>query len=435
MLKPLGRTLAVLVVSTSAGTAAADWLDIQAIAASALPLTLSDPAYVQVELPVELVRGSWVRVSATVQGPPGEVRATVVAQADGRRVSFSVPTACDGGTTNRTCRTEAWIPSNADQVKSTVWSASTPAKLTGLRIQRGVGLSVDPAVLVHIDGLLSTMADLYYRSQEVDWTELRRWVAPALAAPSDLDPVPGAVRALVTVLPGGRHNSLLLKSNLDKSPERGAGPGDADLPTCRAVSGRVHLLWLPGTPRGDESLDERYVRAAQQCLLRQPRETRWIVDLRECPGGNSDLTLAAVSPLLQPGELFQWQNGAGQLIPVAISAAGVSTGGTIVRPTALPVGERSTAPLTVWIGPGTASACEVSAAALGQRPKASLAGTPSSGLSTGNEAIEVPPHHVLNLTAGRIVVGGKLLVDDRLLPDRISPSFTEAEIALELEAW
>ncbi len=306
LLKPLLRTLLALVVSTSGKLALAEWLEIEDLDAPALPGTLSDPAYVQVRLPSAVVQGRWVRVTARVQGPPGEVRATVVAQAAGQRVSFSAPTTCDAGAVDRTCEALAWIPSEADQVKATVWSASTPANLSGLRIQYGVGQRVDPAAVARLEGLTRTIADLYYRSDEVDWPKLRQWIAPALNVPADIDPVPGAIRSLITVLPGGRHNALVRKTASDLSSRKESESLEGAVPACRAIANGVHLLWLPGTTHLDEALDETYVQAAHQCLLSQSKETRWIIDFRECSGGSSDLVLAALSPMFGEGELFQW---------------------------------------------------------------------------------------------------------------------------------
>lgn len=430
--KPLVRTVVALAVLTSGKPALAEWLDLKEFDEPALQVALSDPAYVQVQLPAAVLHGRWVRVTARVQGPPGEVRATVVAQATGQRVSQSAPTTCDAGTVDRTCEALAWIPSEADQVKVTVWSASTPANLSSLRIQYGEGQRVDPAAVARLDSLVGTIAELYYRSEEVNWPKLRQWIAPALNVPADIDPVPGAIRSLITVLPGGRHNALVRTTAFDLSSRKKSESLGGALPTCRAIANGVHLLWLPGTTHLDEELDETYVQAAQKCLLSQPKQTRWIIDLRECSGGSSDLALSALSPLLDQGELFQWQNGHGRRIQVAITNEGVSTGGSIGRPSKLPVGKRRSAPAIAWIGRTTASACEVAAAALSRRSNTRLLGEPSAGLTTGNEVVEVPPHHLLYLTAGRLLIDSRHLDEDRLTPDRNEPNLTDAEVAERL---
>ncbi len=417
---------AALGLAAASSAAASEWQVVPSPPAFAAEVTLSDPPFRQVRLPAAALQDRWVRVTGRVLGPPGDARMTIVASTNSRRVSFSTPTTCRGRAPERACETLAWIPAGADEVKVTVWSAEIPRTFAALRIEHGVGARVDAAAAARLDEVLVQMADLYYRSAEVDWPALRRMFEPALAAPSGIDPVPGVVAAVMTRLPGGRHNVL----NLNSPSQRAAGAEpDGPMPNCHAVTAGVHLLELPGNWHLAPGRESHYVEAAHQCLFAQPPQTRWIVDLRACGGGSSDLALAALSPLLHAGELLQWESGTGRRMPIELEATGVKTGGRFNLERSLPVGRRLSAPVMVWIGPGTASACEVLAAALSLRPRSTLIGQATAGLATGNESLPIPPEHVMAVTAGRLVVDGRLLEDDRLAPRLELPSASEAEVA------
>lgn len=411
------------------------WAPIVGLRAVPHRVRLDDPAFYQVHLPVEQLQGRWVRISGRFQGEPGEARATILAFAGKRRLSYAPPATCRGEASDRVCEAFAWIPRETDLLKATVWSAVTPTTVSELHYEVGAVGRPNPEAALRLDALLKTMAELYYRSAEVNWSEIRRSVDPALAAPRGIDPIPGIVASVLTALPGGRHNGMRLKLPHERSEqeERLIQEADDSMPTCHSVKDNIHLLDLPGTPRSSPEAEVLYVEAAQQCLLAQPRQTRWIVDLRNCSGGTSHLTIAALSALLPAGELLQWQNGHGDRIPVDLTAAGVKTGGRFSLAHVLPVGQRATAPALVWIGPGTGSACEALAAALSTRARTRLVGLPSAGLATGNETIEISSDHLVFLTAGRMLVGGQPLEDDRLVPRAAVGDLSEGDLATMLE--
>lgn len=409
----------LLVLHPHSAHAAGDghWQPIEGLPAAPQQVVLDDPAFHQVRPPVDPLQGRWVRIAGRFRGEPGEVRPTVVAYTGATRiVSFAPPAICRGEPKDRVCEAVAWIPHEADLVKMTVWSSVTPTTVSELRYEVGATGQASAEASTKLDDIVKTMTELYYRSAEVNWGELRRRVEPALSAPVGVDPVPSIVAVLLKQLPGGRHNGMLLKQPQDPEQDGRVQPMDTYMPACRFIKDGIHLLDLPGTPRSGPRDEGLYVETAQQCLLAQPNRTRWIVDLRNCHGGSSDVAIAALSPLLRNGELLQWQNGQGRRFKVELSRAGVKTGGRFSLERKLPVGKRSSAPALVWIGPGTGSACEALAAALSTRSGTSLVGLPSAGLATGNETVEISDRYQMFLTAGRMLVGGRTLKDDRLAP-------------------
>lgn len=362
------------------------------------------------ELP-RVVAGSWVRARATFSDPIVENRVTVAAYAKGRRITFSLPTSCDA---EARCETLAWIPAEAERTTVGFWTASGSSQVSHVKVDRSRAGLQRAEVLAQLDGMLSQVEANYYRSSEVDWPSVASAARAATSsAPDDVEPVPAILVHVLANLPGSQHSRVMPR--LTTAPHVDATTNDT-LPSCTFVSANIHALTLPSAIGLDPEQATRYVERAHSCILAQPSGTTWILDLRKSFGGHSEVMISAVAPLLRGGRLFDWINGQGKRLPVTLQRDGVRTNGHLTRNRKLPLALRADARAVAWIGPGCASACEVLALVLTERPDTLVLGAPTQGVATGNEVIQIDDKFEMALTAGRMVNARGQIVGDRIEP-------------------
>lgn len=389
-------------------------------------LTESAP-YSGKELPRGVI-GTWVRAGATFSGPAADNRVTVTAYAKGRRISFSLPTHCDP--TGR-CETLAWVPAETERSTVGLWTGSAPSRVSEVSVSRSRAGSQPAETLEHLSAMIDLVEANYYRSSEVDWSRVRSEArAAAAAAPSDVQPTPAILVHVLTTLPGNQHSHVLPRISTASEVEVAA----RDVyPTCTAVTPNVHSLVLPSAMGLNADQRQGYVERAHACLLAQPSGTRWILDLRKSFGGHSEVMFSAVAPLLRAGRLFDWVNGQGKRVAVTLHPDGVRTGGQLGEARKLPLARRAEDLVVAWIGPGCASACEMLALVLTERPNSLVVGAATQGLATGNELLHIDDEFDMALTAGRMINGRGKVVEDKIEPQEPAGLEDIKEIATRID--
>jgi len=425
-------------ISMAATAAPADWHLISThIGNEDAPetVTLTHTSLKKVALNIDEFQGRWIKVTGHVADASVYTKFTMHAFKDANLTSSSLNTSCSERKGPAYCESLGWVPYDASSATLTVYSENTPAVISALRVYRSAdNLPIQPQAWVRMSGLIEKMQDLYYRTEEVSWDDLRVQAKAAMAAPSDFDPVPGAVTYVKNNLPGNKHTFLVSKIHHASEVEAiSKEKGQAGvLPSCSALGRRTWKLVLPATSTLVHKLERAYVQRANQCLLRQPSTTNWVVDLRENGGGDSGLTISAMAPLFTTGLLFTWVNGQKKEKQVFITSDSVRTGDKQgvhqVSARASHVGVRANAHVVAWIGPGCASACEAAAVALLGRPKTRLVGQTTAGYATGNETIFVNKQYDLALTAGRMKDKSGRLIGDSVELQVSSDSNDIAEI-------
>jgi carboxyl-terminal processing protease len=207
-----------------------------------------------------------------------------------------------------------------------------------------------------------------------------------------------ALRKAVKEL-GGDHSAFL-------TPEeaavdfRGAPPttgGPEPRPTVTTADG-ITTIVVPTLVGGDDASHQRYIDAGAQALVdAAPATTRgWVVDLRGNHGGDMWPMLAALSPLLDEGQVMSFQY-ADRSMPVTVQGGAVVDDGKVAA-TSAPGRVPGSLPIAVLTDGMTGSSGEAAAIAfVGQEGVRSF-GKPTYGYSTANEPRTLFDGAIVNLT-------------------------------------
>ncbi|QIT11990.1 S41 family peptidase [Clavibacter michiganensis] len=247
----------------------------------------------------------------------------------------------------------------------------------------------DMAVDLMVDGLQADSARVAEVRAEVDAQAARaRTYAGTYPALS------GAAKEL-----GGEHSSLL--GPVDAAALFGDSPpvsaAAEPRPTVSTADG-ITTIVVPAIVGGDEASRQRYVDAGAQALVAAvPATTRgWVVDLRGNNGGDIWPMLAAVSPLLDEGQVMSFEYADGS-VPVTVAGGVVSQGSDIMATSdagRVPAGP----PIAVVTDGMTVSSGEAVAIAFVGQDGVRSFGQPTYGFSTGNEPRALPDGAIVNLT-------------------------------------
>ena len=391
--------------STACGAATTDgWQSLSGRGAPA-PNAEADPYAATVD--GAQLAGHWVRISATVEGP-ADLLPLVHGFREGSRLSSATPRACAiaAGQAPRECSAVGWIPPGVDEVRIRWWNrTASPAHLRDVRLEVWQG-GPHAEAAAQLNDLLARVRDRYAWAADVDWPAVAAALAPMTAAPSDESPLPQMAAALLPLLP--RHEHMAVRHLSKESTE---SPSDVPLPSCRLLGGRLFLR-LPGTPDAPARAGA-YVEAAHACL----RRSSWAVtlDLRESPGGDAQLMIAAAAPLLPPGLQLSYVNAGGKSVDVVLDNDRVLLGGQTQYRFAPMRRSAKARPVAVLLGPGCASACEALAVAL--RGQARFIGQPTAGLTTANEMLPLDADFGLMVTSGWMRDRAGNTIDGPIRPD------------------
>ncbi|MDZ7762323.1 MAG: S41 family peptidase [Desulfovermiculus sp.] len=132
------------------------------------------------------------------------------------------------------------------------------------------------------------------------------------------------------------------------------------------------------------------------------QESPLIIDLRESGGG----------------DLFEALDCAGLFVPQGKSLGGLMTRESGKSMVFSPPGDKVSMPVVLLVGPDTASAAEVFAAALAYHGRARLVGRPTFGKCTTQTEVKLSKGSVLRFTNGRILAPeGQECWSSGLVPD------------------
>jgi carboxyl-terminal processing protease len=133
-----------------------------------------------------------------------------------------------------------------------------------------------------------------------------------------------------------------------------------------------------------------------------------IIDLRESGGG----------------DLFEALDCAGLFVAQGVSLGGLETRGSGRTFISSPPGRKISVPVVLWVGPDTASAAEVFAAALHSNDRAILVGQPTFGKCLTQTEVTLSDGSVLRITNGRILLPeGIKCSAEGLVPDVLIPEY------------
>lgn len=361
---------------------------------------------VETDIEIAPMDGKWIRISAITNADAANVMAWVTVFDGANKVlSRNLPTMCTITGNRKLCQNVAWVKPGGVRLRLGYYANFEAVTVEPGAIEWAEGRDPTPATVARYAKLRKHIASAYYRSAEFDWTGMSPEEQAALRAPEGVDPIPHAVQRLITRLPGNAHTSIYasgIKAN---------APSALVLPTCERLGEGTWKLNVPGTParRADS---QRYLRAAHGCLANGTND-KWLVNLTEHMGGDAQLTIAALAPILGTGKLMMYKNPAGNEFMVALTPRSVTNAGRTEWRWKAPI-PTLTGPVTfVWSG-GCASACEALAIAVKGRFKS--VGQPTAGFTTANESIVLNKRLMLALTEG-IMADSSGRAHEKVIPD------------------
>lgn len=348
-----------------------------------------------VEIPLDAVRGKWVRFSGLVYYALADIRFTLnVWQDASHRSAYDrlSDAQCDQPSFPSRCAVTLWVPNLATGVTAVAWASQEPGLVSDLVVEVLEPQWTDKNTLV-AHTVLSQFRRQYYRRHEVDWSSLQRALDLTPDVPIGIDASALFARQVIARLPGNRHSFVVEHA-------QGAATHRPVLwPACSEVTKGVWQLTLPGTASANMRSMRKYATMAQRCLTGKQKITHWVVDLRANDGGNMYPMLAALAAFLRSGEIFAFRDHRGNPVDrIAISRSGVSSQGKLILSIALALDAMRNVPLTVLIGPQCASSCEAVALALSARSNTLFAGQETAGLTTSNEVFRLNDRYTVFMT-------------------------------------
>ncbi|NTU83356.1 MAG: hypothetical protein HGA45_28970 [Chloroflexales bacterium] len=196
-------------------------------------------------------------------------------------------------------------------------------------------------------------------------------------------------------------------------------PSGRRIETSGAGIGYLELPWDWGSRRYP-TLAQEVIRAADQ-----PAACGWIIDLRRNVGGNMWTFLAAVGPILGPGELgsFEYRDGRREgwsYQDGEVRWNGERRGESEVEG---PIYTMAPRPVALLISPGTAQAGETTLVAFLGRPETRLFGEPTTGVPFLLDHTTLSDGAELNVSGARsydrtgAIYEGPIAPDERVATD------------------
>jgi len=250
----------------------------------------------------------------------------------------------------------------------------------------------DPAATVPPATIVEAAVDIVRRhalyADRIDWPLTRKQLDETIADADAAEAAYAAVERLLSAL-DDRHSMLLRPSQA----RRYAQEGVAVSPLQVTVDGGVGRVVLPAFHGSSAEAADAFARLLARRIAEAAPQARcgWIVDLRRNGGGNMWPMLNGLAPLLGTQTVGYFRDRAGADTPWRVT------------PPDPPVPDLSATRVAVLIGPQTASSGEAVAVAFRGRAHTRSFGQPTAGLSTANDAYDLPDGAQLMLTIARFV--------------------------------
>lgn len=224
----------------------------------------------------------------------------------------------------------------------------------------------------------------------VDWPKEREVIMLMASGARNYADCYPMIRHLLGKL--GDHHSFLMEaqsSNEWSNPDPEAYK-QMPLTTGEVLDGNIAYLSMPSVSSGDDKTSTYFADMLQNLIdsLDQSNPVGWILDLRGNSGGNCWPMLAGIGPVLGEGKCGYFIELGGKTSGAWFYKKGKSGIGknkiTSVsrKPYKL---QRKNPPVAVLTGKYTGSSGEVVTVAFRQRPNTRSFGSPTAGLSTGNQ--------------------------------------------------
>lgn len=307
-------------------------------------------------------------------------------------------TQCRAQGKGKVCYSVNWVDDKAAFLKIAFWPKSPVAVIRDIRIYSSVADDasfVEPMVIDRFDKAFVSIKENYYRSSDVAWEELYKKAFAALLSPQDVDSIPGAVSYVIRNLPGSSHMRV--------HGIGGSLTSDLILPGCQELPDGSIRIDVVGSPY-DKKDYPLYLQAIETCLLLAAHKNgRLLLNLTNNRGGDVNLFIAALSPIIDDGRLLGYEDYSGKVSWLEKKESSLQSEGQIVfklTPSNLVISRKR---IDVFVNQNCGSSCEALALILKRRFK--LYGSPTGGWTTANMVVDLNEYSFFTLTTAWTVDG------------------------------
>ena len=252
----------------------------------------------------------------------------------------------------------------------------------------------DGGVRAYVDEAIDGLSEGYYADSR-EWYDAIDEELPGLYAAESIPDTYAALRRLTSIA-GGKHSFFQTLAEA-AGWERPYASGDVPTPMV-TYQGAVGTVEIPEFSSAHQDERDEYLGAAAGVFDSRNAQAAcgWVIDLRSNRGGDFFTMLAAVSPLLEDGDVEAFRDRDGDATRVSVSGNTVTWGGELGRDGrefgSLPGEPRKLARLPIAIVQSgmTASAAEALIIAFAGQPHVETFGSQSAGLTTMNDGFDLP---------------------------------------------
>ncbi len=362
--------------------------------------------------------GAYLLLEATAQSPDNKLNLTAIEIDErGQKVGKFMPTQCTLSNGQTDCKMLTYVGPGPRRIMLRFISFyEKPVNVVDLKVSKWEATRISPSEhLSEYQAIFERIKELYWKSSDIDWSFISAQSKLALTAPREVNPIPYAVNRIISMLPSSEHTWIV--NDTDVTTELKEEP--VEMPVCIRPKIGVVILSFPGTPKKTVH-EKEYIEAGHKCLASARQGDKLYIDLRQQSGGSSTVLFASLQPVFGDGPLVNFVNGQKETTFVTLHR------GSIVYKLGaesrelyqfVPGRKLLTSKIKFIIGPGCASACETVAIAALKR--FNILGQPSGGLTTGNEAIDLPNGLVLQITAGQTATIDGKIIYPHVNPDKL----------------
>lgn len=262
-----------------------------------------------------------------------------------------------------------------------------PALFIQQRPASNTGASISAEASAYLASALEIMEKHALNRSLVNWSALKGrawWLAKGAQTPADT-----YFAISYTLLQLGDNHSFFVTP--DQREKSGA---TRELPavTVQRLDGKLGYLSIPQCSVQTTEDMAAFATNTQKLISELDAQgvCGWIVDLRKNGGGNMWPMIAGVGPVLGEGELGRFAFPDGSTLAWRYQDGNALLGDEVQAAASPPAYKpKSTTPVAVLIGDGTASSGEAVAVSFRGRPQTRFFGQKSYGLSTSNRVFEM----------------------------------------------
>ena len=261
----------------------------------------------------------------------------------------------------------------------------------------------------------------FYRADALDWDSIEPPVRKMAAEARTVEQAHDAIRALLREVDDA-HSKLIpwrAWSQVSRHAQKGRFP---EVKIVEDRLGHVRMTYYLMTNRKSEHF---YIADTWKSMARveRSRPCGWIVDVRSNSGGNGEVMLGALKPLLGETEVLYFVR------PGAATTAWIPGSGVSISPPPA-IAHLASAPAAVLVDEKSASAAEMVAIAFVGREHSRLFGQPTVGASTDAGYFDLGDAK-LQLAVGVMMDRNGKTYGGPVVPDEIVSRTDEGDAVLE----